>query len=118
MAIRSVAVQPRLVSERCAKFTWTGLLNGDSGEPIDWTIFADRSVQVLGTLGAGGTVLLEGSNDGGTTWATLNDAGGSPLSMTSLKIEQVLEMTEKVRPRVSAGDGTTNLTVIIVARKA
>ena len=41
--------------------TWSGLLNGDDGTPLYLgTDYADRSVQVLGTLGTGGTVQIEG----------------------------------------------------------
>jgi hypothetical protein len=76
----------------------------------------DRSVQVTGTFGSGGTLLIEGSNDGGVTWGTLNDPQGSALSFTSSKIEAIQELTAMIRPRVSAGDGTTALAVYVLVR--
>lgn len=94
---------------------WTGLLNGDSGVPLDMIGSADRSVQVTGTFGTGGTVLIEGSNDG-TNYATLHDPGGNALSLTSAQIVAVLEVSAYTRPRVSAGDGTTALAVTLLVR--
>ena len=72
--------------------------------------FADRSVQVTGTFGVGGRVLLQGSNDG-TNWVTLNDPQANALSFTAAGLEAVLELTQYIRPTVNAGDGTTSLTV-------
>lgn len=107
------------------KVTWASMANGDTGVNPSGTAstgfasaeYMDRSVQVKGTFGSGGTVLIEGSNDGGATWATINDAFGNALSVTSASIKQITEVVEMVRPRVSAGDGTTSLTVVLFMRK-
>lgn len=97
---------------------WTGLLNGDDGTPFEMPGWADRSVQVLGTFGVGGTLLIEGSNEvTPTNWHTLNDPSSTALSITAAKIKTILEVTRWVRPRVSAGDGTTTLTVNMIVRK-
>ena len=101
------------------KETWTPLLNGDSGSAYSAASLSDKSVQVFGTFGAGGTLIIEGSNDSGTTWATINDTRGETtgaLSFTGADLRQILENCEMVRPRVTAGDGTTSLTCIIVAK--
>jgi hypothetical protein len=95
---------------------WTPLLNGDSGAPFQMPGFADRSVQIRGTFGVGGTVLVEGSNDG-VNYATLNDAQGAALSKTSAALSQISQTTKLIRPRVSAGDGTTSITVTLLARR-
>ena len=94
---------------------WTGLLNGDTGAPAQLTKYADRSVQIAGTFGAGGTALIEGSNDG-STYATLNNTTGTALSLTTPQIKQVLENTLLIRPNITAGDGTTTLTVTALIR--
>jgi len=39
--------------------TWSGLLNGDDGAPVELPSHADRSVQVTGTFGAAGNVNIE-----------------------------------------------------------
>lgn len=92
------------------------LMQDEIGAPLAFAEYADRSVQVAGVFGAGGTVTLEGSNDG-THWATLADPQGYPLVMTTNKIEAILECVRFVRP-VAVGDGTTNLTVLVFGRKA
>lgn len=93
--------------------TWSGLLNGDTGAPVCLADFPDKSVQVKGTFGAGGSVSMEGSNDGGTTWAALHDPQGNALAQTAASVELIAEHTLLVRPNVTAGDGTTNLVVML-----
>jgi len=50
--------------------SWSGLLNGDDGSVLEMPGHTVRSVQFAGTLGVGGTIALEGSNDG-VTYYTL-----------------------------------------------
>ncbi len=95
---------------------WGTLGNGVSGTPLQMIGSADRSVQVEGTFGAGGTVLIEGSNDG-VNYRTLHDPGGTALSITSAGIVAVLEISAFVRPRVSAGDGSTAIDVTLLVRR-
>lgn len=90
--------------------TWGSLLQTEVGLPIENTGSPDRSVTVSGTFGVGGTVTIEGSNDG-TNYFTLNDPQGNPLSFTSGRIEQILEVARYMRPKVTSGDGTTNISV-------
>lgn len=97
------------------KHAWEGLANGDTGKPVGLATFPDRNVQVLGTFGAGGSVSIEGSNDGGTTWAVLKDAQGVALTFTAAGVGYVLANTELIRPNVTGGDVTTALDVILVA---
>lgn len=94
---------------------WLAIANGNDGTPILINRMTDRSVQVTGTFGAGGTIVIEGSNDGGTTWSTLNDIQASALSFTSARLEGIAEVATLIRPRVTAGDGTTSLNVYLVA---
>lgn len=100
------------------KMTWADMANTDDGAPFPFAEWADRSVQVIGTFGVGGNLLWEGSNDGGVTYAPLTDPQGNALNFTAAKIEAVTEICELARPRVTAGDGTTSLTVIVLARNA
>lgn len=99
-------------------FTWTPLTTTNTdGAPVEWLQWADRCVQVTGTFGTGGTVVLQGSNDG-STWATLNNAQGTAASFTAAGIRQIVELPRYCRPNVTAGDGTTSLTVSLVLRRA
>lgn len=96
--------------------TWSDLANGDSGNGLPFSQYTDKSVQVIGTFGTGGSLRIEGSNNG-TDWAVLTDPQGNALDFTQAKIEMVTEATSLVRPRVTAGDGTTSISVIILARE-
>ena len=115
MAIRSAAVT--WVGKHKAKVAWSGLLNGDTGDGQDLSRFRDAVVQVTGTLGAGGSVSIEGSNDGGTTYHVLNDSRGegNALTFTALDTRAMNERPLLVRPNVTAGDGSTNFSVTVVA---
>lgn len=101
-------------SRRVSTTTWTPLANGDTGTPESPGRLSDRSIQIKGTFGAGGSVTIQGSNDN-VTWATLRDPAGLALTFTSADIKEILENTNFIRPNVTAGDGTTALTVIVAA---
>lgn len=114
--------------------TWSGLLNGDDGAPFVCPNRADKSVQVHGTFGAAGNVRIEGTNKQaysmpigpsgaavlvgltGTDYTVLTDPQANVLDIVAADqlIEQVLENPNAIRPRVTAGDGTTNLVVVMV----
>lgn len=113
MAVRSVARTN--LYDGCVLLVWTGLLNGDTGEPAELAGHADKSVQILGTFGAGGTIVIEGSNDS-TNYVTLTDPQGNAISKTAAALEMVAENTRKIRPSVTAGDGTTSLSVYMLVR--
>jgi hypothetical protein len=95
--------------------TWSGLLNSDDGARVTLTDFPDRTVQIVGTFGAGGSVNFEGSNNG-TDWVVLTDPQGNPITKTAAAMEFVTETPRYVRPRVTGGDGTTDLSVVLFAR--
>jgi len=93
--------------------TFTGT---DVSTEIEAPDFAHKEVQVFGTFGAGGNVAIEGSLDGGTTWAVLNDVSSTALNVTSAKIEKIQETCARIRARVTAGDGSTTVTVVFVLK--
>lgn len=94
--------------------SWTALLNGDDGRPISMGGLADKSLQVTGTFGTSGEVVIEGSMDK-TNWVMLTDPQGTALSFTAGGLSTILQNPKYVRPNVTAGDGTTSLTVAIGA---
>lgn len=93
--------------------TQTGL---DDGAPFEGVDFADRTVQFDGTFGVGGSITLEGSNDG-TNWFTLTDPQGNAITKTAAGLEVIEEGPRYIRPRVTAGDGTTSLNCRLWARR-
>lgn len=100
-------------------YTWTPMTfsGTDAGLPIEMPGSADRTVQVTGTLGTGGSVRIEGSMDG-VTYAVLTDPQGNALDVNALKVETIMEVVRYIRPRITAGDGTTSLTVRILMRRS
>ena len=100
--------------------TWTGLQNGDSGDWVSWAEFSAKSFQVYGTFGAGGTLVIEGSNDptAPANAAEISSWQGTPLSTTSAGFLTARDMPIWVRPRVTGGDGTTSLTCVLAAHRA
>lgn len=101
------------VAKGVIKTTWT-ITGTDDGRPETAPQFPRKSVQVTGTFG-GGTILIEGSNDGGVTYFTLTDPQGNPLSFTSAGGEKIAENTERVRPRASVG--VTSVVVSLVCEE-
>lgn len=85
---------------------WLAVTEADTCTAVEFTAFPDRSVQIGGTFGAGGTCVLEGSNDG-TNYVGLVDPQGNAISATGAKLEQISEITRKTRPRISAGTGVS-----------
>ena len=98
---------------RFQSLTQTG---SDATAPIEWCQYSDRCVQVQGTWGAAGALVIEGSNDG-TNYVTLNSAQGAALSLSADGLKQVLEVPRYARARVTGGDGTTSLNVTFVMRR-
>lgn len=98
---------------------WAGLLNGDTGEPVRLPFYAgDKTVQVIGTFGVGGNINMEGSNadaPGASDWGQVHDAAVVLMALSTTVPFVIAETTMWVRPKVTAGDGTTDLTCIIVA---
>jgi hypothetical protein len=91
-------------------YTWAGLLNGSAGNPPNprGAPYSSAFFIASGTFGSGGSVQIEGSADG-VNWAKL-----SPAALTGAGAFASLGVQEKpkfLRPHVTAGDGTTNLTV-------
>ena len=96
-------------------FTYAGLDNGDDGAPLSAVNFSTKTVSVTGTFGTGGNVIIEGSNDGTNYFPMHSSPAGTTLnSIGTASVYLVAENPLYLRPRVSAGDGTTDLTVIFV----
>lgn len=112
MAIRAISGSDMGFGRMSSTFTWTGLLNTDQGAGHETILACDRTFQVTGTFGTGGTAVMQGSNDG-TNWFTLKDCAGADMSYTAANGGMACSRPRFVRPSVT-GDGTTNLTCILV----
>ena len=88
---------------------WETLTATDVGEARVNTYYNDRTVSVTGTFG--GTVSIQGSNDG-TNWFTLTDNSGLALEFTAAGMKLIAEAPLYIRP--SAGSGVSDVDVIIL----
>lgn len=94
----------------CVVATWA-LANGDTGVPVGYGGYVERSVQVSGTFGAGGSVQMEVSNDG------VNYTIGGGIVAAALGPQPVSFPALYMRPHCTAGDGTTALVVTLFMAK-
>lgn len=116
MDIAPVTSFPFATSQDIALTSWSGVAAGDSCTPIRLGVYSDRTVQVEGTFG-GATVAIQGSNDD-VHYHTLTDPQGNALSFSAGGLETVMELPYFLKPTVSAGDGTTNLTITLSGRRS
>lgn len=93
--------------------TWPSLANADSGTPVSDVTLPLKTCSVTGTFGAGGSISFEGSNDGGVNYFVLKDWNGSAITFTAAGVKTILDNPTLIRPRVTAGDGTTALVPIL-----
>lgn len=88
--------------------TWSAVTNGNQGNGYagDWL---SAYFQLSGTFGVGGSCQMEGSNDG-VNWVIL--PGTAALTAAGVFAPMTVNVRPKfIRPNVTAGDGTTSLTV-------
>lgn len=111
MATRTALSEP--ISKDVVLITWTGLAGtADVGSAEQLARFSDKTVTATGTFG--GTVVIQGSNDG-TNWFTLTDQNAQSLSYTGAGGGLIAENPRYIRPAVTAGT-VTSVTVIICAK--
>ncbi len=120
MATRTLTKTDHLNGFRnVSKTVWAGLLqsSADVGSALEMPDALRHTFQLSGTLGTGGAVPLEGSNDG-TTWGALRDAAGNAVTLNAIgMIWSTADAPQYIRPGTTAGDGTTNLTLTVVSRR-
>lgn len=115
MATVAYVLQDAWIGE--AIYQWTPLTTANAdGQPASYQGAGDRVIQVTGTFGAGGTVILQGSCDN-VNWFPLKSPTGTAISFTAAGLFEVLENCPYTRPFVSAGDGTTSITALLAVRR-
>jgi hypothetical protein len=84
---------------------WTGLLQGDDGEPFVIPYGACYIWgEVSGTFGSGGTIRFEGSLNG-TTWGVMVMENNNAATFTAAASVALRGTPRLIRPFVSAGTG-------------
>lgn len=119
MATRAVGKVTYGVANRSINVRWDGLLNGDDGAPVLMDDYIIQSIQILGTIGAGFNVNCQGSNevlDPPVNWgviAAFSTGIALGLIIPDAATEAYPVNVRNFRPIVTAGDGTTNVSVIL-----
>lgn len=116
-AVRSLTRTDLKTTVPAAIIGWTGLDSDDSGSPAQMADFPDKTVTITGTFGTGGAISIQGSNNN-TNWFSLTDPQGNPIEKTAAAMELITENPLYIRPLVTAGDGTTSLTVQVLCLKS
>lgn len=94
---------------------WAAMLDGSvpkAGDAASTGTYEKLTVQVVGTFGTGGSITMQGSNDG-TNWATLEDRENNAITVTAAALVEIRDHPRFIRPNLTAGDGTTNLRVLV-----
>lgn len=110
----STAKNETFIQEGVWQVEWPSLLTGENGDMASLSKWPTKSIQVSGTVGAGGSINVQGSNNG-VDWATLDESTGDGLGTMGVGIKDILQNTKFIRPAVVSGDGTTNIRVVIIA---
>ena len=114
----TIAVAKDFDDEHTIVYKWETITTTNrDGAAIEIPDHVDRSIQAIGTFSAGTPLLsLEGSNDGGTTWAILTDPQGVAITLTAVGLKQISEVTRHIRPNLAGGDGSTDIDVFVLVR--
>lgn len=116
MAIRSPNAPAYSVANRAVMYRWDGLLNGDTGDAIQLDDMWLGSLQIIGTIGAGFNLNVQGSNEViPVNWVNITSI--STLTTLGLVFPTVDCHVRNYRPVVTAGDGTTNVSVLVSAMR-
>ena len=93
--------------------TFSGL-TGASGTSPPFAIgsYVNATLAIQGTFDSA-TVLLNGSNDGGTTWYALKDYLGTAVSATSNGLFILGTLPQLLQVSWSGGDSSTSLTAYL-----
>lgn len=113
----STAVITTYPGHGVALATWAALANGEAGQPVSLHRYPDKTFQISGTFGAGGSVNIEGSNDG-SNWNVLADINGNALTRNASGIDTISDNPFYIRANCTVGDGTTNLKITILCVQA
>lgn len=107
---------------------WEGVANGDTLQPAKVPAYNDKVIAVHGIFGSGGSISLYGSNiesdeavdptTSASSWIPLKDAQGNTMTYTSKDGEAINQNFFMIGGKVTAGDGTTSLTVTLVCKRS
>lgn len=106
MALKTPTISKLAQQRGTLLHAWTGVTEADTFDKVYVGDADELSVQISGTFGSpGATVVVQGSNDDGATWFTLNDLGGTAISKTAAALVGIREKVRHIRLSASGGTG-------------
>ena len=97
---------------RTGTVLWEAITVGDTGGGVEIGAVENVTVQVFGTFPTSGRIDIEGSNDGGTTWAPVGDFWtGAAIQFTAAGLQALGEFPHLIRANLGAGSGGVDLDV-------
>ena len=121
MTTRTTAIKTRTTASGAKDVivTWAGLQNGDDGQWVSIPGAVLRAIGRSGTWGTAGSVSLKMSNGDASGASPITGAQADegvlsgPFTASGLTTANLYLATASYRPVVTAGDGTTNLTLTL-----
>lgn len=104
-------IQPEIIKgdKKYQTVTWANILVTDVGPSVAVSDFPDKTVQIIGVLGVG-AIALQGSMDN-VNFVDLTFDGNNPIQ--AIGMFYVWENPKFIRPVLTGGDGTTDLTIVL-----
>ena len=101
------------------------LANGDKSTDLELPNYPQKTIEISGTFGVGGTINVRGKNITNATPANYfaldvhdSDATASTLTArVAAALARIIQNPRFILADVSAGDGTTSLVVTVVAAR-
>jgi len=115
-SINSTGVLSNVVAKsNPSTITWSNIASSDTTVGVETGYAKSVSVQLSGTFTAT-TVHFEGSNDG-STYYQLDDIEGNAISKTAAAFFEVRDRPKYMRPKISAGGASTDVTAVMYMTK-
>lgn len=97
-------------------YEWVNLTESDTADAVEVPFHSDKTFEVTGNFGTGGTLRAQGTIDEDQgAFHNLTDAQGNAIGLTSAGVKEVLQNVAFFRPAVSAGTGVS-VTARLMAR--
>ncbi len=116
MAVINYSDLAGMPTDGMAGVAWNGMDSADTGQPMPYGSYADKTVQTFGDYGA--AFIIEGSSDpriitdpDNAAWAPLTNNLGDALTFSDEGISLISEAPQFIRPK---GDGTYATGTIIL----
>lgn len=115
-----MTITPTMVEKEgnCYLHTWANLLTANAtGVAISLPGATERTMQAVGANWGGATLSIEGSMDGGTTYAILKNRAGTAASLTADGVLDVYSNALLIRARLTTVGVGADVDCYLLSRK-